>query len=339
MKATLFLTLTLLCLPAARADEPVPHESAARAHLPERVLATLRSAPRLELFSILSERGPDPREATFVARYPIRKQVAVEDAARRRELLGAIYEGLVGGGPVERRGDAHHGLRATHEGRTVELVISYMRRQLQVWEGSGEPLTVALSDAGEATLNRLLGQTATVTPGWPRGRPLAAWGERLKSDDPEVAEQAAEAIAQTIGYVRPQEPATAEPTPMEASVEARREAAKLFADAGEAWRSVPEYVVDAAISDPDAEVRGHATRAITGLTAGDLLDRVLERLLLVGDDYEHVTQRVRAAETIAALGPRAAKLAEQLVMIGKNPETPAPVRDALRVAVRRLRER
>ena len=165
----------------------------------------LRDAGEVEVLGLICERGPAPQEPRL-RHYPITARTVVS-GQRRDALLRQVYRGVAEGQSLAMCFEPHHALRATHQGRTVEVVICFECTQLYVYDGRQEPGFAAISTAAEQILEQLLGVDRSRDSRAVGGRPLHEWievfsegpapGERsgLSADEAAAAAGLAEAMA------------------------------------------------------------------------------------------------------------------------------------------------
>jgi hypothetical protein len=104
--------------------------------LPDDVLAVLEKADKLEVLSIdpTPARRTAVREGTTLYGYTILGQTALTDAKARGELLDALKKGIAANdGVAAACFNPRHALRATHEKKTVEVVICFECLSMQYY--------------------------------------------------------------------------------------------------------------------------------------------------------------------------------------------------------------
>lgn len=128
--------------------------------IPTGVVAVLEDADQFELLSIDPDR-PQERPRDDFHGWKVLGRSQIKDAETRKKLLSALKKGVgENDGTAAACFDPRHGIRATHEGRTVDLVICFECFQVQFYVGekreggfltTGSPQTVfdqVLRDAG-----------------------------------------------------------------------------------------------------------------------------------------------------------------------------------------------
>jgi hypothetical protein len=104
--------------------------------LPEKTLNVLLKAEKFELLSL----NPEPekvRPKDHFHGYTVLGKTEVKDAALRKDIVESFKKGMEGEINPAKCFDPRHGFRATHEGKTVELVICFACSQFYVHDGSG----------------------------------------------------------------------------------------------------------------------------------------------------------------------------------------------------------
>jgi hypothetical protein len=125
--------------------------------LPEAAQTILDKAEHLELLSLdPSPQSEKPKE-TF-HEYKVLGKTAIKDAEVRKMLLAALNKGIKDANPNVSAGCFHprHGIRATHDGKTVELVICFECISLQVFLGEKREGWPAVTRSPEATFDKVL---------------------------------------------------------------------------------------------------------------------------------------------------------------------------------------
>ena len=122
------VALTLLALSAAGCR-------AAGNDLPKDVRAVLDKADRFELLSLDPDRRKEKSKDNFHG-WNVLGLTEVKDAATRKKVVAALYKGIADSdGAVAACFNPRHGIRATHDGKTVELVICYECLSMQSFLG------------------------------------------------------------------------------------------------------------------------------------------------------------------------------------------------------------
>lgn len=96
--------------------------------LPADVQAILNKADTFELYSLDPERSRNKKDAggADFRGWTILGKTAVKDAETRKRLVTALYDGIAkSDGSGARCFDPRHGIRASAEGKSVDLVICF----------------------------------------------------------------------------------------------------------------------------------------------------------------------------------------------------------------------
>jgi hypothetical protein len=129
--------------PAGAADKPSSKS----------VKEILEKADTFELYSL----DPGPRKvAGGFHGWKVLGKTPVKDAAARKRILAAVYKGLADSdGTVANCFNPRHGIRATHKGKTVDLVICFECLQVQFHAGK-EQATELTTASPQPTLDKVL---------------------------------------------------------------------------------------------------------------------------------------------------------------------------------------
>jgi len=101
------------------AGDPKAHQ------LPDKAKAILDRAEQLELFSLDPELDRKAGKDGFHG-WKVLGQTVVKDAPARKQVVGSLYNGIAENtGNGAKCFDPRHGVRATVEGKTVDLVICF----------------------------------------------------------------------------------------------------------------------------------------------------------------------------------------------------------------------
>ena len=155
MLAGLF-AVTAVCLAAG------PTRSADN-KMPEGALKVLQNATEFELYSI-DFAHPD-KEKTGFHQMKVVGKTAVKDAATRKKLVAAFAKGMEGKIDPARCFNPRHGIRATHDGKTVDLVICFECAQFDLYEpGSDKPTRLLIGKSPEPTFDQVLRDAGVPRP-------------------------------------------------------------------------------------------------------------------------------------------------------------------------------
>jgi hypothetical protein len=133
--------------------------------LPAEASAILDKATEIELLSldpsvVLNDKDGQPAPKPGVKKlhgWDILGQTTIKDAEQRKQVKEALLKGISDSdGTVADCFDPRHGLRASHDGKTVELVICFRCLQLQVYVDGKRSPTVLTTRSPQAVLNALL---------------------------------------------------------------------------------------------------------------------------------------------------------------------------------------
>ncbi len=156
----LVLAAALLCLPlAARSqekDDQLPGKK-----LPDKAKTVLDKAETIEVYSLDPGDNNDPKGFHG---WKVLGKTAVKDAAKRTELLGALEQGL-----AESQGGAkcfipRHGVRATYDGQTVDLVICFECSWVYVYYGDKDGPHLTTSKSPQPAFDKVLKDAGVPLP-------------------------------------------------------------------------------------------------------------------------------------------------------------------------------
>jgi hypothetical protein len=131
---------------------------------PDQAREVLDKAEQLELLGIDDQpkgkkEDPGKGDKTFHG-YPVLRRTVVKDQAARKQLLDALYKGIAEAKGTAKCFEPHHGVRATHQGKTVDLVICFKCDQMIVYEDGKSLGVVATTAAPQETLDKALAAAA-----------------------------------------------------------------------------------------------------------------------------------------------------------------------------------
>ena|ERR1700722_1663745 len=124
---SLTLGLAVLLLPAACAGQEKKNV------IPDNVKTILENATEYEVYSLDSDPGEGDKDGFH--RWKVLGKTTVTNEKKRTTLLEALSKGV-----ADNKGEAakcfipRHGLRATHDGKTVDLVICFQCMQVYVYD-------------------------------------------------------------------------------------------------------------------------------------------------------------------------------------------------------------
>jgi hypothetical protein len=123
--------------------------------LPEDVLKTLFKAETLELMSLLPEPEKTKRKDHFHG-YTVLGKTAIKDAAGRKNLVESFTKGMQGAIIPAKCFEPRHGIRATHDGKTMDLVICFACSQFYVHDASGKSTKYLVNATPEPLFDKVL---------------------------------------------------------------------------------------------------------------------------------------------------------------------------------------
>lgn len=118
-------------IPQSQRELRVPTSQKLDALLPKGARHILEQSPRWILFSVNPRENYEPNKQAF-HRHEILGQTVIANAHEKRELLASLYDGFV---PAQGNNmkfgcfNPRHGIRATLNGKTMDLLICFRCRQ------------------------------------------------------------------------------------------------------------------------------------------------------------------------------------------------------------------
>lgn len=141
--------LAIVCLLAITAR-------GADTEFPAKARDIFAKADQLELLSLDPNQAEKVQPKDAFHGYKVLGKTVVK-AGTRKQLVEAFLKGMEGKIEPARCFDPRHGIRATHGGKTVELVICFQCSQFVVYLGSAEKGTLLLvGKAPEASFDKVL---------------------------------------------------------------------------------------------------------------------------------------------------------------------------------------
>lgn len=125
------------------------------AEIPPAARAILEKADQIEVYSLDPNPSKDAKEAFH--QYPVLGKVVVKDDKTRKALVAALMEGArENEGYTKFCFDPRHGIRATVDGKSLDLVICFQCLQVHGYLGAKEDAGFATTGSPEPTLDRIL---------------------------------------------------------------------------------------------------------------------------------------------------------------------------------------
>lgn len=103
----------------------------AESHMPATVRDILKKAKEIELYSLEPEEGAVPVKGAMFHGVPVLGKTVVKEDKMRTDVLDILDEAMVPS-KMAKCFEPRHGIRATHEGKTVDLVICFACGQVQI---------------------------------------------------------------------------------------------------------------------------------------------------------------------------------------------------------------
>lgn len=131
--------------------------------LPESARKVLENATEFELYSI-DFAHPD-KEKTGFHDLKVVGKTTVKDADVRKKLVAEFVKGLDGTPFPSKCFNPRHGIRATHDGKTVDLVICFECAQFDVYGTDGaEPKRLLIGKGPEPAFDKVLQDAGVAKP-------------------------------------------------------------------------------------------------------------------------------------------------------------------------------
>jgi hypothetical protein len=131
--------------------------------LSDNALKVLRNATEFELYSI-DFAHPVSGKTGFHDLKSVGK-TTVKDAGTRKTLVSEFTKGMEGDIKPARCFNPRHGIRATHDGKTVDLVICFECAQFDVYEpGSDKPTRLLVGKGPEPAFDKVLRDAGVAKP-------------------------------------------------------------------------------------------------------------------------------------------------------------------------------
>lgn len=131
--------------------------------VPASVRAALAGAKSLELYSLDPSRQEDVPKDNFHD-WKVLGKTNIAHAEQRKQLISALQNGVAESfGAAAACFNPRHGIRAVHEGKTVDLVICFECFQVQIFVGE-EQDSVLLTDSPQPAFDKLLTDAGVPLP-------------------------------------------------------------------------------------------------------------------------------------------------------------------------------
>jgi hypothetical protein len=124
--------------------------------LPAEAVEILTKPDQFELLSL--DPAPDKMDTTKEGfhDYKVLGKTQVKDADTRKELFTSLTKGMEKVETVAACFNPRHGIRATRDGKTVELVICFECHQLLVFLGPEKPTGLLVNGSPEPAFDKVL---------------------------------------------------------------------------------------------------------------------------------------------------------------------------------------
>ena len=150
-------------IPQAERSLRVPTKQRLSAAFPQGSMEILRNSQKIILFSVTPYQNYDSKIGDSKPAFhghEVLGQTTIVGAGAKTSLLSSLYDGLV---PYHSKAlmygcfSPRHGVRATHNGKTVDLLICFSCHQMHVYQNNASEFSnTFISDAPEPTFNRIL---------------------------------------------------------------------------------------------------------------------------------------------------------------------------------------
>ena len=147
MCALVFAAVALMALPS--------RSPAKDNKLPADVMDILSKADQIELLSLDPNSDGDKSKDAF-HEYKVLGKTAVKDTEARKKLVESLTKGMEGEIRPAKCFNPRHGIRATHDGKTVELVICFECHQFGLYSGAGEVTGFLVDKSPEPAFDKVL---------------------------------------------------------------------------------------------------------------------------------------------------------------------------------------
>jgi hypothetical protein len=124
---------------------------------PVKIQDILENAEEMELYSLAPERAED-KDKTALRGWKVLGKTVLKEAADRKKAFAAVQDGVENVGKSEKCFRPRLGLRAVHDGKTVDLLISYECGWLYIYLNQKEEEVGRLEtgSAPELVLDKML---------------------------------------------------------------------------------------------------------------------------------------------------------------------------------------
>jgi hypothetical protein len=137
--------------------------------IPDTVQTILAKADKFELYSLDPDRGKEKPKDKFHG-WKVLGKAALKTAETRKKLIEALRKGVkANDGTVADCFNPRHGIRATHQGKTVDLVICFECYSMIIYEGK-KTATVLTTGAPQPVFDKVLKEAKVPLPPKAKGR-------------------------------------------------------------------------------------------------------------------------------------------------------------------------
>jgi hypothetical protein len=130
--------------------------------LPESVLKILFKAEQFELLSLLPEPEKTKPNDHFHG-YTVLGKTAIKNDMARKKLIESFSKGMEGAINPAKCFEPRHGIRATQDGKTVDLVICFACSQFYVHDASGKSTKYLVNATPQSGFDKMLKEAGIQT--------------------------------------------------------------------------------------------------------------------------------------------------------------------------------
>jgi hypothetical protein len=139
--------------------------------LPDKAKAILDKAKSYELYSLDPGKGDDEMVKDGFHGYKVLGKSTVKDDKARDKLRTALVKGIKDSkGEIAKCFNPRHGIRATHDGQSVDLLICFECLQIYVYYGKGDKreANVLTTRSPQPTFDKILKDAGVKLPEKPK---------------------------------------------------------------------------------------------------------------------------------------------------------------------------